>query len=213
MLRPIHCGPDNKNPDDKVGPVLDGIWTTLVGTASEDRLKTYIQNSKTCTKNILPKIVKKSVTKYEKSDGNKIRSMRTLYEGGLISSRKYTKIRNCGDGVKSSDTKEGAGATEFLPGCTIPKLLPYKFLISYIRGIDIGEVLALETLAEKFSLDAVPGMFRPLEPFMLSLADHYLFLDSKVQCLHWFNGETFVFYVAVGADGAPFGQDETATGK
>jgi hypothetical protein len=86
-------------------------------------------------------------------------------------------------------------------------------LISYIRNIDIGELLELENLARKYSLEPVPGMYRPLEPFLLRLADHYLLLDSKVPCLHWFNGEMGIFYVAVGADGAPFGRDDTAIGK
>ena len=36
-------------------------------------------------------------------------------------------------------------------------------------------------------------------------------IDSKSPCLHWFNGEKGVLYVAVGADGDPFRKDNTAT--
>ena len=54
-------------------------------------------------------------------------------------------------------------------------------------------------------------MYRPPKPFLLKLADLYLLLHEKKPCLHWFNEEKSVFYVAVGADGAPFGKDDTAT--
>ena len=83
--------------------------------------------------------------------------------------------------------------------------------MSYIRNIDLGEVLPLEILAEKLSTESVPGVYRPLKPFLLRLADMYLTLHEKDPCLQWFNGEEGVLYVAVGADGAPFGKDDTAT--
>ena len=37
---------------------------------------------------------------YVKSDANNIRSMRVLYEGGLISKRKYTSVRKNSDILK-----------------------------------------------------------------------------------------------------------------
>lgn len=83
--------------------------------------------------------------------------------------------------------------------------------MSFIRGIDIGEVLSLEHLAATLSVEAFPGVYRPLQPLLLMLADLYLFLDSKSTCLHWFSGEKGVMFVAVVADGAPFGKDDTAT--
>ena len=45
-----------------------------------------------------------------------------------------------------------------MQGCEIPKIIPYKTLMTRIRNIDIGEVLGLEILAEKFSTEAVPGV-------------------------------------------------------
>ena len=39
----------------------------------------------------------------------------------------------------------------------------------------------------------------------------YLTLHEKDPCLQWFSGEEGVQYVAVGADGAPFSKDDTAT--
>ena len=41
-------------------------------------------------------------------------------------------------------------------------------------------------------------------------------VDKENPCLYWFNGAKNVLYVAVradGADGAPFGKEDTATGK
>ena len=138
--------------------------------------------------------------------------MRVLYEGGLISKRKYTSVRNSSDIVKQSDNGLLRNLkTEIMQGCEIPKIIPYKTLMTHIRNIDIGEVLGLEILAEKFSTEAVPGVYRPLKPLLLKLADLYLLLHGKKPCLHWFNGEESVFYVAVGADGAPFDKDDTAT--
>ena len=95
--------------------------------------------------------------------------------------------------------------------CEVPKILPYKTLMSFIRGIDIGEVPSLESLAAQFGVEAFSGVYRPLKPFLLRPADLYLLIDSRGPCLNWFNGEGGVLYVAVGVDGAPFGKDDNAT--
>ena len=160
---------------------------------------------------IIPNIVKAKIKEYEKSKENQVRSMRVLYEGGLISKRKYTSIRNSSDVVKETGKKRKNVKTEFMTGCEVPKILPYKTLMTFVRSIDIGEVLSLENVTAKYSVEAFPGVYRPLKPFLLQLADLYLLVDSKSPCLHWFNGEKGVMYVALGADGAPFGKDDTAT--
>jgi len=94
--------------------------------------------------------------------------------------------------------------TEFMTGCKVPKILPYKTLTSFVRSIEIGEVLSLNNLASKYSMQSTSGVYRPLKPFLLKLADLYLFLDSNTPCLHWFNGEKGVLHVAIGA---PCGKD------
>ena len=131
--------------------------------------------------------------------------MRVLYEGGLISKRKYTSIRNSSDVVKETGKKRKNVKTEFMTGCEVPKILPYKTLMAFIRSIDI------ENLAAKYCVEAFPGVYGPLKSFLLKLIDLYLVIDSKSPCLHWFNGEKGVLYVAVGADGDPFRKDNTAT--
>ena len=99
-----------------------------------------------------------------------------------------------------------------MKNCEIPKTVSYKTLTSFIQSIDAGEMIDLETLAARFNVEAFPGVYRPLKPFLLQLADLYLFLDERVPCLHWFNGKKNVLYIAIGADGAPFGRNDTATG-
>ena len=139
--------------------------------------------------------------------------MHVLYEGGLISKRKYTSIRNSSDVVRETEKEKKNMKTEFMTGSEVPKVLPYKTLTSFVRSIEIGEVLSLDDLASKYSLESTSGVYRPLKPFLPRLANLYLFLDSKTPCLHWFNGEKGVLHVAIGADGAPFGKDDTATGN
>ena len=142
-----------------------------------------------------------------------MRSMRVLYKGGLISKKKYTSIRNTSDVVKESARKSKNNKTEFMKKCKVPKIVPYKSLASFIRNIDIGVIIDLETLPAKFNVEAFPGVYRPLKPFLLKLDDLYLFLDERVPCLHWFNAQKGVLHIAIGADGAPFGRDDTATGN
>ena len=212
-LGSIHtcAGAKRKLPSDNK-PLLDGLWTTLICTASKPEMTTYIRNSNICMQDIIPGIIKGKIKDHEQSKENQVRSLRVLYEGGLISKRKYTRIRNSSDVVKETGKKKKNQKTEFMKGCEVPKILPYKTLMSFVRGKEIGEVLSLEDLASKHSLESTSGVYRPLKLFLLRLADMYLFLDSKNPCLHWFNGEKGVLHVAIGADGAPFGKDDTATG-
>lgn len=210
-LRPIHCS--NTTNANEIKPVVDGLWTTLVGTASKQDMSKLISKSKTCNKYVLPRIVKNKVKAYENSQANQVRSIRVLYEGGIMSKRKYTSIRNCTDVVKEEETSRKNEKTLFLKGCEVPKIVNYQRLMKVIHSIDIGKVLEFETLATTLSVAPVPGVYRPLKPFLLELADLYLLLNEKRPCLHWFNDESMVFYVALGADGAPFGRDETATGN
>ena len=97
---------------------------------------------------IIPNIVKE----------NRVRSMRVLYEGGLISKRKYTSIRNSSDVVKETGKKRKNVKTEFMTGCEVPKILPYTNLMAFIRSIDIAEALSLENLAANYCVEAFPGV-------------------------------------------------------
>ncbi|CAH3153504.1 unnamed protein product [Porites lobata] len=162
-------------------------------------MRQYISNSKKCMDSVVPGILNSKVKEYEKSQANKIRSMRVLYESGLLEKRKYTSIRNSSD------------KAEIIPGVEVPKIIPYKNLMSFLKTIDVGELRDLQTLATELSTESVPGVYRPLKPYLLKLADLYMDLHRQIPMLHWFHGEEGLFWVAIGADGAPFGKDDFAT--
>ena len=102
---------------------------------------------------------------------------------------------------------------EIIPGVEVPKILPYKNLMSFLKTIDVRELRDLQTLATELSTESVPGVYRPLKPYLLKLADLYMDLHKQIPMLHWFHGEEGLFWVAIGADGAPLGKDDCATGK
>ena len=64
-----------------------------------------------------------------------------------------------------------------------------------------------ESLAERFSAEAVSSVYRRLKSFLLKLADLY---HEKMSCLRCFNEEKGLLYLTVGTEGATFGKDDTA---
>lgn len=102
---------------------------------------------------------------------------------------------------------------EVFPKCTIPKIVAYRTLMKYVNSIDVGEVQNLHELSRDFSVQQVCGVYWPLKPFLLRLADLYITVNDENPCLTWFNGQKNVIHVSIGADGAPFGKDDNATGS
>ena len=186
----------------------------MITSAETGEMREYISNSKKCMGSLVPSIVNSKIKEYEKSQANKIRSMRVLYESGLLGKRKYTSIRNSSDVLNEAGGKKRKNQkAEILPGVEVPKILPYKNLMSFLKTIDVGELRDLQTLATELSTECVPGVYRPLKSYLLKLADLYMDLHKQIPMLHWFHGEEGLFWVAIGADGAPFGKDDCATGK
>jgi len=192
VLRPIHCSSHTDKANNM--PICDGMFSTLVYTASTERLGEYLNRSNIIQEKVLPNLILKRKKEYENSEANKIRSLRVLYEEGLVSKRKYTSIRNGGANGNRKITGKDFGDS-------IPKLTPYKTLMKFISSIHVETALHLEDI----------GVYKPLEPILLTLAHMYLTTDRHVPSLQWFNGERGVIYVALGADGAPFGKDDCAT--
>ena len=122
-MKTIHCGTDIK-PDGSLSPVKDGLWTTLIGTCTISELSTYITQSKLCTERVLPSNVKDKCKAYTCSKSNKIRSMRVLYEKGLIGKLKYASIWKSSDVITTSRNKRKNKKAKILQGCEIPKILP-----------------------------------------------------------------------------------------
>ena len=186
----------------------------MITSAETGEMREYISNSKKCMDSVVPGILNRKVKEYEKSQANKIRSMRVLYESRLLGKRKYTSIRNSSDVLNESGGKKRKNQkTEIIPGVEVPKILPYKNLMSFLKTIDVGELRDLQTLATELSTESVPGVYGPLKPYLLKLADLYMDLHRQIPVLHWFHGEEGLFWVAIGADGAPLGKDDCATGK
>ena len=62
-----------------------------------------------------------------------MRRLRELYEGGLIRKRKYASIRNSSDVEKETGKKMKNQKTEFMKGCEVPKIVPYKTRMSFCQ--------------------------------------------------------------------------------
>ena len=214
-MKAIHCDSHVYTSEkEQTKSIKDGLWTTLITSAETGEMREYTSNSEKCMDSVVPGILNRKVKEYEKSQANKIRSMRVLYESRLLGKRKYTSIRNSSDVLNESGGKKRKNQkTEIIPGVEVPKILPYKNLMSFLKTIDVGEMRDLQTLATELSTESFPGVYRPLKPYLLKLANLYMDLHKQIPMLHWFHGEEGLFWVAIGADGAPLGKDDCATGK
>ena len=137
---------------------------------------------------IVPGILKYKVKEYVGSQANKIRSMRVLYEGGLLGKRKYTSVGNSSDVLNEpAEKRQKNEKAEILPGVEVPKILPYKTLMAFLKTIDIGDVIDLETLATTVCRICSWGV-QATRTFLLKLADLYRDLHTETDpLLHWFN--------------------------
>lgn len=196
-------------------PCLDGMWVSLVATASSEQLKNYIACSKKVT-NVLPPVVNKAVAEFEESTDNSVRSVKVLYCKGLISKEKYKSVRQslC---MKSNENSARRSSIKF-SGVKVPKILTYEKVISFLKSVEIGTVMDMKSeFCENLGEDEqVEGAFRQLEEFLLELANLYIHVDKVLSkegspFLHHFNEAPYNFKVAIGADGAPFGKDDEAT--
>ena len=203
-VKAIHCDSHVYTSEkEQTKSIKDGLWTTLITSAEPGEMREYISSSKKCMDSVVPSIVNSKVKEYEKSKANKIRSMRVLYESGLLGKRKYTSIRNSSDVLNESGGKKKKNQkAEILPGVEVPKILPYKNVMSFLKTTDVGELRDLQTLATELSTECVPGVYRPLKLYLLKLADLYMDLHKQIPMLYWFHGEEGLFWVAIGADGA-----------
>ena len=127
-VKAIHCGTHVYTSEkEQAKSIKDGLWTTLITSAETGEMREYISNSKKCMGSLVPSIVNSKIKEYEKSQANKIRSMRVLYESGLLGKRKYTSIRNSSDVLNESGGKrEKIRRQKFFQGLKCPKFYPIK---------------------------------------------------------------------------------------
>ena len=205
----IHGG----TPEDN-SPTLDGLWHAIVNESTPQRLGIYFSNSKKIMKKVISPIVKKAVPSFEKSKENVARSVKVLYSRGLLSKAKYKDLRL----NLSNKKRKGRVSYKFFEDITIPKLLPYDKLVKYINSVHVGSVKSFSDFCKAQSVDdcdPVNGAYRELDEFLLVLAELYIEIDQLMRNNSYlmnfgFEGK-YKFYVAIGADGAPFGKNDEAT--
>ena len=117
---------------------LNGLWNTLVNTASEREMKEYIEKSPTMMKKVLPSIVNTAVKKYEHGKNNLVRSVGVLFEGGISSKKQYNRKRS--REVFEIDASGKKHQVTYMNKCKVPKLTDYKTVMKFVNAVDIGEV-------------------------------------------------------------------------
>ena len=152
-------------------------------------LTQYVQSSQKMMTKVIPAL--NSTQDFEPRE-NLTRSLKVLYEGGLISKRKYQSIRNSEVAQKRN-------------GCfSFPAIAPYNYLVQKIKTLN-SEVLT--------EVPRIQGCKRDLEQLLLTLSEMYFLLDDHFggKVLHWFGRPRGSFVITIGADGAPFGKFSTGT--
>ena len=202
----INGGSRNKENGQLPGQV--GLCQTTVKNCSNKVLVEVFSRSNKISKKVLPKVYKKGLTDFEKSNVNMLRSIAVYYSGGVMGKRKYRATYR-----DSSYRKNNSKATRIVVNsCAIPRLVPYNKLMPYIKSIDIGKLYSVrETLCQGWQEEEkVDGMYRDIKELLVSLAKYYL-CHSKYK-LTCFQGQPYTFHVSRGGGGggAPFGKDDTA---
>lgn len=197
---------------------LDGMWVTLVNKTSPEMLKGYLLTSPKVNNKIIPSMLKsQSQAKlYENSKDNTCRSLKVLYERGLLTKEKYKSICRNMAAVSTSVSSSTDSEPNF-SNVYSPKLVYYDKLIAFIKSIDMGNIkdFAVEFCHGFDRLEEqVNGSYRELGSFLKVLAELYILVDqalgSESFWLH-FGSAPYHFRIALGADGAPFGKDDEAT--
>ena len=195
-------------------PALDGMFSTIIKYANVHDIAKYCSQRK--FKNCFVSEAKKEVGIYEKSEDNFVRSLSLLYAGGVIGKNKYIQAKSALVMKNSGKcTRKGYLSKERIKigcGIPIPKPFAYEILINHIEKLDIGEIISLDTLCAGLPFEHhVDGVYRDLENLLLLLCHFYFKIDpfrKESEKLVWFGENEGSFKVAIGGDGAPFGNWE-----
>ena len=140
--------------------------STLVNESCPQQLQSYFDTSPKVHDKIIPSITQAQVKKYEESQETICRSLKILYQKGLLSKKKYksvcVSIRSTGQSVVTA------------------KLVYYDKLVHFIKSEDIANIhdfptefcKGLESLEEP-----VIGSYRELCSYLLVLATMYILVD------------------------------------
>ena len=198
-------------------PLYDGLWATTMTYAPVSHLKGLVRSSKKMMRQIIPDVVRESITEYEKSQDNLIRSIDVLYSGGLMSKAKYKAARLASSfkPKKRGDKRRKARIPIGRMGLKIPALVPYDQVIKFIKSIDMGVLKDVRDFCDDLDVDEdeqmVDGKYRELGDILIRLASMYIKLEKEGAIkLLWFDRNEYSFSISLGADGAPFGKDDEA---
>lgn len=150
---------------------LTGLFNTVVNYSTTKELTEMSKGSKKINENVVPSLANVAVKEFEKSVDNVNRSVMMLYRGGLMSKAKYNSV------LSSLMYKTGVDSKKErcrLSNGVLPKLLPYKDLMQFIKSIDIGVLKPIPQAEQMENQDApnethqVSGCFIDLD---LDIAD------------------------------------------
>ena len=181
----IHAIPKSTKPE-ATCVAGNGMWNTLVTNVKTKVVARVLRKSKIVCENVVPQIVNDSVSGFEKSSKNFIRSASVLYREGILSKRKYCSVRSSEIFDWDIPSKRRK-CTEFAESCKVPALIPYKELMKFIDTQDIGnlrdipqataeglkEMLAKNWRIRQMKLDGVVCLLlclSPLDPRWLTFA-------------------------------------------
>jgi hypothetical protein len=179
----IHSN-SSESPSKKKKTAVRGLFNTVVNIASPEQLIDMSMKSETVCKKVVPCLGNKAVKEFEDSMDNINRSIMILYQGGILSKKKYNNIRSS-TAYTTNKHKKGKKTRQTLQnGIHIPKLTTYKDLSKFIKTIDIGKLKPLpdvESEEDEEQLDGaihigsvISGCYLDLETRLLQLASMYL---------------------------------------
>lgn len=131
----IH-GNSSLSPSKKRKVSLRGLFNTVITHATTKELKEMSKRSKKFNEKVVPSIANVAVKAFEKSADNVNRSVMILYRGGLMSKAKYNSVLSSLMYKTGVDSKKRR--RKLSNGVLLPKLLPYKDLMQFIKSIDKG---------------------------------------------------------------------------
>ena len=115
--------------------------------ASNDKVTSAICEKTKLAEYITSKLYNNRHATYEQSDENMLRSIRIYYEMGVMGKKKYMTARRsfsfantCSKWKKTTRIK--------IAKCSVPALVPYYKLASFLNEIDLGTLHSVQTLCE-----------------------------------------------------------------
>ena len=186
-------------------PAVVGIVEALSTKFSKDAVVSAVSNKKKLAKHITSSVHKDGCAEYETSQENMLRSVAVYYSMGVMGKRKYIKVRHSLS-YKNVFSKWKKTTRIKISNCSIPALVPYYKLATFMEEINIGTLHSVQENLCGDSGDKINGFFRDLKDYLPQLAEFYLKVYKEVD-FNWF-GKPFTFKVAIGGDGAPFGKND-----